>query len=123
MTLTLACKNTGKVYTIRSLRHQYHEYSKPAQVLEDEDQQKADRAKALEIMRREKEEQERADRQRALEIVAENMKVCLFLRDCALAACSPDRQVRMSRNRKSARRWNSRKTKGGNGKERMLRRW
>ena len=27
MTLTLACKNTGKVYTIRSLRHQHHEYS------------------------------------------------------------------------------------------------
>jgi hypothetical protein len=47
-------------------------------VPDEEDQEKADRARALETLRREKEEQERADRQRALEIVAANMKVYLF---------------------------------------------
>ena len=53
VTLTLACKKTGRVYTVQSLRHQYHEYSKPAEALEEEGQGKVEREKALEIMRRE----------------------------------------------------------------------
>jgi hypothetical protein len=78
----MACKGSGRVYTVRCLRHRHHEYSLPASVPDEEDQEKADRARALEILKREKEEQERADRQRALEIVAANMKVylCAFVR-------------------------------------------
>ena len=83
----MACKSSGRVYTVRCLRHRHHEYSLPASVPDEEDQEKADRARALETLRREKEEQERADRQRALEIVAANMKVYLFASIVLLVFC------------------------------------